>query len=174
MLCPGTPSLQDGRRRIDMRKTPPLLLGLAAALIPFALRTAGDGAAAAQRVPVDLAWRVAGDDLTLTAVTAGKGVDCRDRWWTSPGLSIASKTAADADRPHGYDYISRAVVPASSLEADTTYTFSYSIIMRSGDEVWMGSAGLALTIGAGGAPPASAGAGAYRAAHAGYPRCVPK
>jgi hypothetical protein len=143
-----------------MRKTPPLLLGLAAALIPFALRAAGDETAAAQRVPVDLAWRVAGDDLTLTGVTAGKGVDCHDRWWTSPGLSLAWETAVDADRPPGYDYVSRAVVPASSLAADTTYTFSYSIIMRAGDEVWMGSAGLALTIGADGAPPASASDGA--------------
>lgn len=142
-----------------MRKTLPLLLGLAAALIPLALRTAVDEATAAQRVPVKLAWGVAGDDLTLTAVTAGKGVDCRDRWSTSPGLSLTSETAADADRPPGYNYVSRATVPASSLAADTTYTFSYSIIMRVGDEVWMGSAGLALTIGADGAPPASAGAG---------------
>lgn len=108
---------------------------------PVARRTA------ARTVPVALVWEATAGVLTLTATTPRMGASYHDSWSMSPSLALTLVTVTDTSVPRSPRYVSRAAVPEASLAHDTTYTFSYSIVMRSGDRVWAGSHSVTATVG---------------------------
>lgn len=103
--------------------------------------------ATAQTVPMTLDWQLADAILTLTATTPRRGESCDDRWSMSPSVALTSATVADASRPCGASYVSRAWVAGSSLARDTTYTFGYSIVMSTSEFTCVGSGSVSITVG---------------------------
>src|SRR5512140_2667387 len=101
-------------------------------------------------VPVTLGWRLLDGILALTATTAGTGAGYQDTWSVSPSLALTSMTVVETSTPPGRRYVSRAAVAPSSLADDTTYTFSYAILVRAETRTWVGSASLVVTVGSGG------------------------
>jgi hypothetical protein len=98
-------------------------------------------------VPVALGWQVAAGVLTLTATSHCRGASYVDSWSVSPSLALATATVTGSSPPGRPIYVSQAVAPASSLAPDTTYTFSYAIVMKAGGNSWVGSRTLTLTVG---------------------------
>lgn len=109
-------------------------------------------AASATTVRVTLAWQLAERVLTLTATTLRRGASYQDSWSISPSIPITSATVVDASVPRRSTYVSRAAVAASSLVPDTTYTFSYAIVMKAGARTWIGSGSTAITVADAGLP----------------------
>src|SRR5512143_570256 len=102
-------------------------------------RTRGRSPAAAasvRTVPVSLDWSLTDVLLVLTATTPWRGEMCHDRWSTSPSLDLIPATVADAPVPPTQCYVARASVAESSLTPDTTYTFSYAIVIRIDRGTW--------------------------------------
>lgn len=108
--------------------------------------------ASSTTVLVKLAWQLAECVLTLTATTLRRGESYQDRWSISPSIALASATIIDSSVPRRRTYISRAAVVASSLAPETTYTFSYAIVMKAGARTWIGSGSAAITVADGGLP----------------------
>ena len=106
--------------------------------------------ATAQSVPVTLVWVLAAGVLVLTATTLRRSPGYDDRWSMSPSVALTSLTVVEASLPDQTSYVSRASVAASELARDTTYTFSYSIVMRASDCTWFGSGSVAVTVGSDG------------------------
>jgi hypothetical protein len=98
-------------------------------------------------VPIALGWELANGVLALTATTPGQAAICHDSWSVSPSLALTAVTIDDASVPGETTYVSRAAVDGSSLAHDTTYTFSYAIVMRTGESLWVGSRSLTVTVG---------------------------
>jgi hypothetical protein len=105
----------------------------------------------ADRVPVTLDWQLAASVLALIATTPRRGATCHDRWSMSPSVALTSTTIVDACAGRTC-YVSRASAPASGLARDTTYTFSYAIVMT-GERTWVGSSSVTVTLGAEGPEP---------------------
>ena len=103
--------------------------------------------ASTQAVRVHLVWLRADGVLVLIATTLKRGASYNDSWSISPSLGLVSATVLDASMPDRPRYVSRASVAESPLESDTTYTFSYGIVMHGADTAWAGSGSLALTVG---------------------------
>jgi hypothetical protein len=110
------------------------------------------GIANADSVPVTLDWQLAASVLALIATTPRRGASCHDRWSMSPSVPLTSTTILDACAGRTC-YVSRASAPASGLARDTTYTFSYAIVMT-GERTWVGSSSVTVTLGPEGAEPA--------------------
>jgi hypothetical protein len=106
----------------------------------------------AHRVSVTLDWRLAAGTLALIATTPGRGARCDDRWSVSPSVRLTATTILDVRAGRTW-YVSRASAPASGLARDTTYTFSYSIVLRAADRTWAGSNSVTVTIGDEGTQP---------------------
>lgn len=96
---------------------------------------------------VTLRWELVHDALKLTATTAIRSDSYWDSWWVSPSVPLRSATLDDASAAAAGRYVSRALVRESALAPDTTYTFSYAILMRTGASVWVGGCSLTLTVG---------------------------
>lgn len=141
-----------------MTRRTPLHCGLASGPRLAAREAAAARTAIAQTVDVTLGWRLADGVLTLAATTPKRGARYVDSWSVSPSLALATATATDSSLPGRATYVSRAVAGASSLTPETTYTFSYAIVMRAGAATWAGSRSLTVTVGPDGSPasPASA------------------
>lgn len=103
--------------------------------------------ASAGIVSVALDWQLANGILTLTATTPGHGACCEDSWWATPPLALTSATVVEACVATQPCYVSRATVAAASLVPDTTYTFSYAIVMHGREGAWVGSVRVAITVG---------------------------
>ncbi len=101
----------------------------------------------ARMVPVVLVWSLADRVLTVTATTPWRGAVCRDSWSISPSLDLVATTGTAATAPLTPGYVARASVAESSLAPDTTYTFSYAIVMRTGDSTWAGGSSVTVTVG---------------------------
>ncbi len=113
-------------------------------------RPAGEDAPT-DAVRLALVWQLAGDVVIAIATTVKWGVSYHDTWWISPSLDLDSLTVVDVSAAGSPRYVSRAAVPAPSLEPDTTYTFSYAIVMQAGESTWAASGSVALSVGADGA-----------------------
>ncbi len=118
---------------------------------PPGARVAEAPNAIAGTMHVALACEQADGVLLVIATTLKRGATYHDSWSISPSLALASVTIADTSVPDRPSYVSRAVVGDSSLDADTTYTFSYAIVMRAGADSWAGSGSIAVTVDADGA-----------------------
>ncbi len=103
--------------------------------------------AGSRTVPVAVDCQLADDVLRLTAQTPRLGAAYHDTWSISPSLALTWMTVADASVPLEPSYVSRAAVAAASLVRDTTYTFSYAIVMRTAGRAWAGSRSVAVTVG---------------------------
>ncbi len=105
-----------------------------------------------QVVPITLAVRLAEGSLVLTATTPAKGESCDDSWSVSPSLPLVCEGKGEqAEAGRSKVCISRASVAASALAPDTTYTFAYAIVMRTGERTWAGSASATVGVGPNGA-----------------------
>lgn len=104
---------------------------------------------APQYVPVTLSWRPAAGVLALMATTLRRGHGYEDRWSMSPSVALTSVTVVEAF-PAPMRYVSRASASASALAPNTTYTFSYSVVMRTSEHTWVGSSSVTVTVGADG------------------------
>jgi hypothetical protein len=110
-----------------------------------------------QGVPVVLDWEVSEGALTLTATTPSLAASYDDRWSMSPSVALISVTVVEASSSGGMSYVSRASVSASTLAPDTTYSFSYSVVMRTSECTWVGSGSVTVTVGSDGSVVTRAG-----------------
>lgn len=133
-----------------MRRQTRLPSGLASGAGAAAAGAPDIGNATAQPMPVTLRWSLAKSVLALTATTPWRGASYRESWSVSPSLDLAWTTVAEASVAGQTSHLSRAAVDASSLAHDTTYTFSYAILMRTFERVWVGGGSVALTVGSDG------------------------
>jgi hypothetical protein len=135
-------------------------LGLAAALGTLAFTALSlRRPSTSQKLPVTIGWQSADSVLTLTASTPLKSASFVDRWSVTPSLALASATVLDESSPGQARCVSRACASESALAPDTTYTFSYSIVMKAGADTWSGSGSVAITIGLDDTMPQPRGAG---------------
>ncbi len=104
-----------------------------------------------QTVPVTLGWEPAAALLKLTATTRKLGASYDDRWFMTPSIALSSATSVAVSLTGGTSYVSRAAVARTALTRDTTYTFGYSIVMRTTEFAWVGSGSVTVTVGPDGA-----------------------
>ncbi len=109
---------------------------------------------ATERVEVHLRVRLANCELVLTATTPAMGESYQDSWSVSPSLPLVCEPAAAAmgTGVHGSGtLVSRATVAIASLAPDTTYTFTYAVVLGSCARTWAGSASATVAVGSDGA-----------------------
>lgn len=107
--------------------------------------------ATANSLPVTIGWQLVDGVLLVTATTPWRGGSFDDMWSVSPSLALTSRTVKVSSVQRQAWYVSRAAVRASSLVPDTTYTLSYSVLIRTDASTWAGSGSVTLTVGPDGA-----------------------